>query len=112
MAETETNRVAESLKQRSRASKNDSADTARLVMTPKADTLPDGRAVADLTDKDLATALDELGIDGVVSGNSREANLALFQVFLARTFQDGGSESVKFWYDLNDDGDDKRKEDE
>jgi hypothetical protein len=98
MAQTE-NRIAESLRTPRKAKGDKAADTGSML--PKADTLPDGRELDDLSDNQLAAALAELEIPGVAKANTRDANIACYRVFLADKFSDGGTGEVEFWRDLN-----------
>jgi hypothetical protein len=112
MAQTENNRIAESLQRRSRKAKGDKADTGNLLTLPDASTLPDGRELDDLSDKELAAALVELEIPDADKGNTRGANIATYRVFLADKFSDGGKGEVEFWRDLNAGfSDESKKED-
>lgn len=68
--------------------------------------LPDGRKTADLSDSELAEALDELGIPGVAETNTYEANRCCYAVFLAALRDQGADDAVSVWRFLSDSAED------
>jgi hypothetical protein len=57
-------------------------------------TLPDGRAVDDLSGGDLARALIAIGVAGASHANGREANAKLYAKHLEQIAEQGGKEAV------------------